>query len=58
MDESAGDARDEQLVGDDEFDDGVQLLLACRKHGIKLFRLRNSAGETVEDKTTGKNVSD
>lgn len=58
VDESAGDARDEQLVGDGELDDGVKLLLACSKHGIELLRLGNGAGEAVKDETTRKNVSD
>lgn len=48
MNETAGDTGDEQLVGNDEFDDGVELLLAGFEHGVKFLSLWDRARETVE----------
>ena len=43
-------SRDEQLVGDLELHDRVELLLAHEQHRIKLLGLRDCARETVQDK--------
>ena len=51
MNEAAGNTRDEQLVGDHELDDRVELLLPRLKHGIKLLSLRDRPREPVEDET-------
>lgn len=58
VDETAGDTGDQELVLDVELHDSVELLLAVSQHAIKLLRLRNSTGETIQDKSVSDVVSD
>lgn len=53
VDKTAGNPRNQELVGDDEFNNGVKLLLARGKHGIKLLGLGDGSRETIEDKPGG-----
>lgn len=48
VNETAGNTRDEQLVGNDEFDDRVELFFAGFEHGVKFLSLWDRARETVE----------
>lgn len=57
MDQATGDARNKQLVVNQELDDRVKFLAARRQHAVKLLSLRNSTGETVEDKARMTEVS-
>jgi hypothetical protein len=50
VDETAGDARDEELVGDGELDDRVERLFARSEHRVEFFGLRDRAREAVEHK--------
>ena len=50
VDETAGDARDEELVGDGELDDRVERLFARGEHRVEFFGLRDRAREAVEHK--------
>lgn len=48
VNEAARNTRDEELVGNDELDDGVELLLAVSQHRIELLRLGNRPWEAVK----------
>jgi len=48
MDETAGNTGNEQLVGNDELDDGVEFLFPPFKHSVELLSLRDCSRETVE----------
>jgi hypothetical protein len=50
VDETPGDTRDEELVGDGEFYDRVERLFPQREHRVEFLRLRYRARETVENK--------
>lgn len=49
MDETAGDAADEEVVGDEELDRVVEVLLLGLEHRVELLSLGNGAGEAIED---------
>lgn len=49
MHETAGDAGDEQLVGDLELDGVLERLLLEVKHAVELLGLGNGARESVKD---------
>ena len=49
MDEAAGDAADEEVVGDEELDRVVKVLLLGLQHLVELLGLRNGTGEAVKD---------
>ena len=57
VDETTSDTRNEELVGNDEFDHRVEFLLAICQHGVELLRLRNGAGEAVENEAATANVN-
>lgn len=49
MDETTGDAGDEELVVNEELDNRVELLIAICKHAIELLGLRDGTGETIKN---------
>lgn len=49
MDQSASDARNEELVLNLQFDNMVQLFFSVLEHRVELFRLRNSSRESIQD---------
>lgn len=51
VDESTGDSRDEERVGDLELDGVVDLLLLGLEHRVKLLGLGDRSGESVKDET-------
>lgn len=51
MDESTGDSRDEEGVGNLELDGVVDLLVLGSEHGSELLSLRNGSGESIEDES-------
>jgi len=52
VDESTGDSRDEEGVGDLELDGMIDLLVLGSEHGSELLSLGNGSGESVEDEST------
>lgn len=50
VNQTAGDARNKQVVVNDKLNNRVQRFLSLFKHVIQLFGLNDSAGETVKDK--------
>lgn len=48
VNETAGDTRNEELVGDDEFDNRIELLFARFQHGVEFLSLRGRARKTVK----------
>ena len=50
VDQAAGDARDEQLVGDGKLNDRVERFFPRREHRVEFLCLRDRAGEPVEHK--------
>lgn len=51
VDESTGDSRDEERVGDLELDGVVDLLLLGLEHRVELLGLGDRSGESVKDET-------
>lgn len=54
VDEAPGDARDEELVGDDELDDRVERLFARGEHRVEFLGLWDCAREAVEYKPSAR----
>ena len=57
VDETSGNAGNEELVWNDEFDDGIELLFAGIQHGVELLGLGNRPGETVKNETRADKVN-
>jgi hypothetical protein len=51
VDQSSGDAADEEVVVDEELNRVVELLVLLLEHGVELLSLGNGAGEAVKDES-------
>jgi hypothetical protein len=54
VNESTGDSRDEESVGNSELDGVVQRSLGLSQHGIELGSLGHSSGESIKDETSSQ----
>lgn len=52
VDEAASDARDEEVVVDEQLDGMLELLVLLLEHGVELLGLGDGTGEAVEDEST------
>lgn len=57
MDESTGDSRDEETIGNLELDSMVDLLVLGREHASELLSLGDGSGESVEDESGGERMT-
>lgn len=58
VNQPAGDARDEEVVVDFEFDGVVELLLLALEHVIELLSLGRGSRESIEDEAGFQNKSE